>query len=751
MAEYMPILDTSSSAESSSSTKKGEEKSYKKKKKKALKAGGRVGLAGAELGGERKKPTSEKHSNEDFGKLLAEMGLKKEVIAEADAEGRATKKRSKRRSGRAARRAVATGSDAAGANEPGSKPEQSTAEEAALATVIPLEAARKRKNEQIPEATIATDQTSPEAAQPEPLAADNEVVIKLRPQKQPAAESLAREQPEGLAAVIPITRARSYNQSKDAAETAAADTTAEDVQAASADGAMSHETGIASETLESGAIQSQETSGQAAAAGVQNEINAADAVDSVSSRQPSSTSAAAAAASAGQAANASYGRLGNARNNMGSAGFGARGGSNSRNSRAGSGSGNGGGPGGDMSNPVLAQTFNILAAPQVASANQVAQAFNQGRGRGLLTGLLIGAGVEHIRHKRREKRQHKQTEQRQKKYERQIEDARFSQSELQQQHDTLKQEHRRLHTEAERQLSDRRTQVTPPVGGALPERPQDNTIQAARSEAAFFAPDQGYSESSTPNRFTAGTVEQPRILQSAHAAFENPFAGTVGTPRANANVLPRSASPEAYGAARKAAEKVAAPAMAAEVATQIDNEQLRVAEGHRLERSAWHTVEVDAHTGNIADQSSIEYGQEYYKERSHEVDESQDNNPKNDNAAAGASKKAAQPGNVALSALTGARAGQSVMQAGPASGYTAQGGAVSPTGGLASIGLPGDDTAYANSAGSNGQNTSMSSGGQPSKSGGLSSGMGQQSVTVASTVGWGVVLVVLVIIIIILA
>lgn len=39
---------------------------------------------------------------------------------------------------------------------------------------------------------------------------------------------------------------------------------------------------------------------------------------------------------------------------------------------------------------------------------------------------------------------------------------------------------------------------------------------------------------------------------------------------------------------------------------------------HRIERSAWHNIEVDSH-GKAVQESTIDYGQEYYKERAHEV------------------------------------------------------------------------------------------------------------------------------------
>jgi len=47
-------------------------------------------------------------------------------------------------------------------------------------------------------------------------------------------------------------------------------------------------------------------------------------------------------------------------------------------------------------------------------------------------------------------------------------------------------------------------------------------------------------------------------------------------------------------------------------------EKLELPKGHHIERSAWHNIEVDEH-GKLAQETSFEYGHEYYKERSAEV------------------------------------------------------------------------------------------------------------------------------------
>lgn len=48
-------------------------------------------------------------------------------------------------------------------------------------------------------------------------------------------------------------------------------------------------------------------------------------------------------------------------------------------------------------------------------------------------------------------------------------------------------------------------------------------------------------------------------------------------------------------------------------------EQLNVPAEHRLETSAWHTIEIDTRTGRPVEQPSFAYGHEYYQERAHEA------------------------------------------------------------------------------------------------------------------------------------
>jgi hypothetical protein len=62
----------------------------------------------------------------------------------------------------------------------------------------------------------------------------------------------------------------------------------------------------------------------------------------------------------------------------------------------------------------------------------------------------------------------------------------------------------------------------------------------------------------------------------------------------------------------------ALPKGAAEQSRPDPEEQLHVPGGHRLETSAWHSIEVDAKTGKPVENPVFEYGREYYRERAQE-------------------------------------------------------------------------------------------------------------------------------------
>jgi hypothetical protein len=67
---------------------------------------------------------------------------------------------------------------------------------------------------------------------------------------------------------------------------------------------------------------------------------------------------------------------------------------------------------------------------------------------------------------------------------------------------------------------------------------------------------------------------------------------------------------------KKTNERIAQ--QSAEVMLPEEEKQLSVPKDHHIEQSVWHNIEVDKH-GRAVQESTIDYGHEYYKERAHEI------------------------------------------------------------------------------------------------------------------------------------
>lgn len=178
--------------------------------------------------------------------------------------------------------------------------------------------------------------------------------------------------------------------------------------------------------------------------------------------------------------------------------------------------------------PVFA---NVTTTHNAATTFEIADAARRGErrglGRGLVTGLVLGGGIEHIRHKRREKR--------------------------------IVKAHKKEQKAAQGSLE---------------------AMKAEQSQAERQRLREAYWEQQTEKRQEAAVLNQ--------AKHEQRYAAE--------RVQPQT----------KITEKVNA-----------EQEALAVPSGHRLEQSAWHNIEVDEH-GRAVEQSQIEYGHEYYRERSQE-------------------------------------------------------------------------------------------------------------------------------------
>lgn len=196
-------------------------------------------------------------------------------------------------------------------------------------------------------------------------------------------------------------------------------------------------------------------------------------------------------------------------------------------------------------------------APNVLNANRAIedvedQAFRRGRNRGLVAGLIVGGGIEHIRHKRREKKMERTFAQERKEQSRKVEDMRW---------DQIREAEATKVREAA--AAKYRTVERPPVA-AVPE--SNRTLQ------------------------TETAIERRQVETEVKKQLE---------------------------AERKKEQHIVTKAE--EIEAQRQRELLDIAQGNHVERSAWHNIEVDSH-GKAVQETSFEYGHEYYSERAKEVD-----------------------------------------------------------------------------------------------------------------------------------
>jgi hypothetical protein len=169
------------------------------------------------------------------------------------------------------------------------------------------------------------------------------------------------------------------------------------------------------------------------------------------------------------------------------------------------------------------------------------RATKTGQNRGVAAGLLAGAGYEHFKHKRREKRVAKK------------------------------------HQETTKKLTEARKSLA------------FTAEQQAKQRAEYTAQADDSSRQLAETERRVSTLEQQRQI---HPTAERPAVASVAN----------------------------APKTRLEQALQptVEAEPLAVAPEHRLQTSAWHTIEVDARTGRAVEKPVFEYGHEYYREQAQE-------------------------------------------------------------------------------------------------------------------------------------
>jgi hypothetical protein len=210
--------------------------------------------------------------------------------------------------------------------------------------------------------------------------------------------------------------------------------------------------------------------------------------------------------------------------------------------------------------PAAASLAPNLVTPNALNIGRTIEnaedyAYRRGRNRGLVAGLIVGGGIEHIRHKRREKRMERKFAAEQKEQGKKIENIRW---------DHIREAEaakvREAHAEKYR-VSERGDVAVRPAEARV--IPAPSTAEAVRQRAEIQA--------EIEKKLAAERKETSRVLSKAE-----------------------------------------------QIEQERLREQLELAQGHHIERSAWHNIEVDSH-GKAVQETAFEYGHEYYKERGHET------------------------------------------------------------------------------------------------------------------------------------
>lgn len=312
--------------------------------------------------------------------------------------------------------------------------------------------------------------------------------------------------------------------------------------------------------------------------------------DQQTTSAPTAVKRTAAAASAASSAGAASGRGGRSGGySSGNVGSGGRTGSSASGNSSGQGGSSGSAGGGSGTPPPLGgnvpfpmpmpgsgpNTYNtypppptgpnVLTPRAVSATAEADDAYYRGRRRGLVTGLLVGGGIEHIRHRRREKRMNKQfaREQREqtKTHEKALEDIKWN---------TVREK------EADRLKAESAARFTP--------KPEQRAVPTV-----------------------IGRVERPRAEISRET-----------TVQAREEVLARQLDSEEKSSQKTAKAGAIQRIRAKRTEQEKQREQPTEMPKHRIEQSAWHKMEVDKH-GHLVEGGGVTYGQEYYKERAHEV------------------------------------------------------------------------------------------------------------------------------------
>jgi len=235
----------------------------------------------------------------------------------------------------------------------------------------------------------------------------------------------------------------------------------------------------------------------------------------------------------------------------------------------------------NFSAPLSPDTAPAAANQAPAAANTALYGNRTAERRNLIAGIIVGGVIEHIRHKRREKRlkaTHK------KETEKLTKAQQFREAE---QHKEM-QKTERSKTTLEQQL-DRLKQSITPAKSEKPARP--NTKEQPTITASTEV-------SESPN--------QTEAISPASASFYEDFKRKY---RSNEVVATTSK------ASVKTSEK---PAPVPRQQPENIDEPIPVSPDRRVETSAWHRIEVDKKTGKAVENPELSYGEEFQNEQHQE-------------------------------------------------------------------------------------------------------------------------------------
>jgi len=229
--------------------------------------------------------------------------------------------------------------------------------------------------------------------------------------------------------------------------------------------------------------------------------------------------------------------------------------------------------------------------PVPAVANRAPDYRRSSERRNLVAGILLGGVIEHVRHKRREKR----TQAAHKKEVKKLKEAQQFQTA---EHLQERQKAARVQTTLEKQI-ERLKQALPakktPETPGKTKKSQETLEQAPQKKAE--APQ---------------SAPAPRVERQPVSTFYEEFKQKYRTPEVS-----RAATKEIVSEKPRPTTPEKPAPVPAQQPEQAD-EPLEIPKDRRVETSAWHRIEVDKKTGKAVEDPTVAYGEEFQNEQHQE-------------------------------------------------------------------------------------------------------------------------------------